>query len=336
MPRLVRSPPCEVLRNHALDHLREVLGVPVLLEGVGVVERIAELSVDGPENLAELGAPPAPVMKGRAGPEAVSALVAPGLAKVVDAVLMPSGGIEHRRGEHEVRHRLPRAEERLHEVLLAARVVVAHELPKDGTGDGPQVVGAVVVEARAGGAIGRELVEGGEELLVVVWAGGKARGGAAPAMGGLGRPGQDVGLGVHERHDCVVVLRVGVGEREPLVERVVGGVVNEPGADVAVEARLKLAVCPPEGLDGAEPPLPGIDADAVQELVDVYERKRRRSLLDVARAHACAPGEVTPELPVIHRIVGREVARERSGEGAVVRVVLHEAGLLHEEARLGP
>ena len=116
----------------------------------------------------------------------------------------------------------------------------------------------------------------------------------------------------------------------------VGGVVDEPGTDVAVEARVKLSVCLPVRLDGAEPLLSGLDADAVNELVEVHIGKRCRGLLDVALAHVCAPGEVAPELPVVHRVVGGKVARERSGKGAVVHVVRHEAGLLHEEARLGP
>ena len=113
-------------------------------------------------------------------------------------------------------------------------------------------------------------------------------------------------------------------------------VVHEPRADVAVHGRLEGAVGLPKGFDFAKGLLTRFDADPVQEFVEVDVGERGRRLRDLSGAHARTPGEVAAELPVVHRLVSGEVALELSLVGSIVDIVCHEAGLLHEQARVRP
>ena len=157
-----------------------------------------------------------------------------------------------------------------------------------------------------------------------------------PAPGTCGWLGERRLLGAGEHTDGAVVLHVCEGQGERRVKTVVDRVVHEPGAYVAVERGLELAVGAPERLDGAEGRLARLDADAVDELVEVHVGKRRRGLLDRAVPDVRAPREVAPELMVVHHVIGGEVVLERASVGAAVLVARHEAPLLDEQARVSP
>ena len=134
----------------------------------------------------------------------------------------------------------------------------------------------------------------------------------------------------------MVVRGVEIGPGKLRRQLVIDHVVHEPGADVAVHRGLEVAIGLPEALDGPEGLLARLDADAVQEFVEIDVGKGRGRPRDAAGPDVLAPGEVPAQLLVVHRLVGGEVALELPWVGAVVGVVCHEPRLLDEEPRIRP
>ena len=132
------------------------------------------------------------------------------------------------------------------------------------------------------------------------------------------------------------MLQVRVGGGQLRREVVLHDVVHQPLGHVAVHAGVKLAVRLPEGLDGVQGLAAGLHAYAHEQLVEVDVGKRGRRLLHLPRADPGAPREVAAQLAVGHGAVRGVVALELPVVGTVVLKVLHEAGLLVEEARLRP
>ena len=273
-------------------------------------------------------------MVGVAAPQAVLADVAPGGRELVDAVLVKARLVADGARVHDVAHGKAQAKERLREPLRAAAAVVERQARIDRQQHARDVLRPLLVEAALVQAIARELADGLRELAGGATHRGKVRR-LAPVALGRGC-GQRVLLGALQYGYGGVVLQVRVGGGQLRREVVLHDVVHQPLGHVAVHAGVKLVVRLPERLDGIEGLATGLHTNAHEQLVEVDVGKRGRRLLHLSRAHACPPREVAAQLAVGHGAVRGVVALELPVVGTVVLKVLHEAGLLVEEARLGP
>ena len=72
---------------------------------------------------------------------------------------------EHSGGEHGVGHVYQLAEERFDEPVLPVLAIILEHADKNGTGDMPQVVGVVAVEARQPNSVGGKRVDSCEQPI---------------------------------------------------------------------------------------------------------------------------------------------------------------------------
>ena len=184
----------------------------MVLERVRVAEGLAQLSVHGAHDLAQLGAAGAPVVVGVAAPQAVLADVAPGGRELVDAVLVKARLVADGARVHDVAHGKAQAKERLREPLRAAAAVMERQVRIGRQQHASDVLRPFPVEAALVQAVARELADGLREL-----AGGAAHCGKvrrlSPVALGRGR-GQRALLGALQDGYGGVVLQVGVGSGE--------------------------------------------------------------------------------------------------------------------------
>ena len=129
---------------------------------------------------------------------------------------------------------------------------------------------------------------------------------------------------------------VALGERtraqQARIQAVIDDEVVDPGVEVLAEARVEAAICATKGEHRIVALACAGDAHEVDEFVEIDVGEREGTLLDVALARLCTPGEVTTQLLVAHVLVAGVVVRERAGELEVVLVSGEQACLLVEDA----
>ena len=242
-----------------------------------------------------------------------------------------AGQLHHDRAAHVAKRLRPVAVEAAHAWSVAGEHVerreeplfsrVVRPVPRVGTPHAPPLGGGVLGRGRRVRQRRRRASRGDE------------RGRRGEARGRLAAlPGGDA---VAHGDEAPVELEVDVGGHEPGVELVVDHVVAKPEPDVAVELGRVAPQALPEALDVMKALLAGGGANAHEQLVEMDEGKRERRLLYHARAHGRPPREVAAQLAVAHGLVGWEVLLEVAAVGDIVRVVLHEAGLMVEDALAG-
>ena len=99
--------------------------------------------------------------------------------------------------------------------------------------------------------------------------------------------------------------------------------------------RARRCDCLPEGFELLKSVHRVRDAYFADELVEVYIGEGEARLLDVALAHRRAPGEISAQLTIAHRVVRGKIRIERARIGAVILEIRHERALPVEQLRLG-
>ena len=251
---------------------------------------------------------------------------------------MALGFEEHRRAEHGVREFELPAEQAFRKAVFALLVIVLAHADKDRTAHVAQRLGLRFVESASGEMIRRERIQGIEQPLFGNRVPGQGKGGGAfftsPSLG-VGKTGARQLLGARQRDEGPIE-----GERLVWFEQlgrqsVVDDVILQPCAGVAVDLGRESSVRSPEGFELLKSVHRVRDADSADELVEVYIGEGEARLLDVALAHRRAPGEISAQLTIAHRVVRGKIRVERARIGAVILEIRHERALPVEQLRLG-
>ena len=250
-------------------------------------------------------------MQARASPPSALADVQLQRPEAALGILVGSTRPEQRRAEHRVGPGRERSEQVEEEGLLAMRAIVVGQCAPAIAGRGAQQGSFFAHQARSADAVGREPLEGGEQLAVA------------------DRPRALVQI--HQRLERLLVRKLRRGSLR--LEAVVHGIVALPNARVAQDPIVDRAVRSAKLPQGRIPVFGGDDArgaDAVDQLVQVHERERQRGFAHVAMTHAGPPREIPAQLLVGHAAVRGKVMAKLAFVGEVVLVGGCELGLADE------
>ena len=267
---LVRLRPGKALLGGLLYHLEHVLGRSLFLERMGVVPGGTHHAVDRAHDESQLAAFGPASVKALAGPQPPLAAVPVDLVQLIRAVGMALGVKEHRRAEHGVGQRHLLAKQAFDEAELAALSIVFGQLQVYAAGHVAHVLIVVLGKARLCDPVCRKLVDGGKERLFrtrcercagcgLAFSRSRALRGALRCRGGVLRA-LERGEGAVEGNDLVVAQKLGG-------QVVIDGVIEQPGARVAVELRSENSIGLPERFDLAVAGERVCDADSAEQLV---------------------------------------------------------------------